>query len=820
MKKAGLLTSIIFFTCYSFADNFGNASLFGANSSAGNNTTSSSSSNDIMVPPIVGASGLSSTAGSTGSATLNLPDNTSKANKLAISSQQATPSKSGVSELQPKAKQISEFQNNVMIRTGKLLPIYGNDLFMTPTSFSPNQNAPVPSNYTIAPGDVITMQTWGAVDSSLSLNVENDGTIFIPKVGTVNVAGVKSGNLDTFLSGKVGKFYRNFSLSSSVGKISSIQVTVAGFANQPGTYNLSSLSTLENAVFAVGGPSNAGSMRNVELRRNGKTITHFDLYSALLNGKSSNVRIVAGDVIYFTSLGDQAAIYDGVKVPGIYEMRANETVKNLVDFAGGYSYDNRGESIVIEQVGANKQINVLNYSLQNGLHQPVSNGAIIHFFTTHNEYAKSIVLIGNVANPTRVAYHPGITVHDIIQNKEMLLTKSYWNSYNFNTYGRDSILTSMGQEKSTFKADKSSDDSSANGDSSLSQQNNTQQGNTQQNDTPQSIFSRKQNLVVAGPIQIPEADINWSYALVVRTNPQNYKVKLIPFNLKLALEGDPKNNVQLQPGDIINVLSSKDVRAPVSTDLMYVFIDGEVNNPGVYQLPPKSTLLDLIKTAGGSTTDSYFYGLELSRASVKQRQMRILNQMLDQLQQTLLAQSSNAALSTATAQGAQTQQVVMQQQQAFLDKMRQVKPNGRVVLNFTSSNITESDLPKITLENGDTVYIPATPTVIDVVGQVYNPATFQYNKGYTVGKYIDLAGTENQFADSSQEYVLRADGTLYSKQQAGWFGSFASQTLNPGDSIIVPQQIQFGGAMQNLLNWTQILSNFGTAAAAITVFKN
>ena len=813
MKKACLLISIIFSISSTFAENYGNNSLFGANNTATGSSTSSSS-NNAMVPPIVGASGLGANT-SNSSVTLSIPGSDNRASKLSTSSQQSADSQNadGISpsgKSQTQAKQISEFQNNVMIRTGKLLPIYGSDLFTTPTSFSPNQNAPVPNNYTIAPGDVITMQTWGAVDSSLSLNVNSDGTIFIPKVGTVNVAGVKSSNLDDFLSNKVGKFYRNFSLSSSVGKISSIQVTVAGFANQPGTYNLSSLSTLENAIFAVGGPSNAGSMRNIELRRNGKTVTHFDLYSTLLHGKSSNVRIVAGDVIYFTPLENQAAIYEGVKVPGIYEMRSNEVVKDLVDFAGGYSYDNRGESIIIEQVGVNKQINVLNYSLQNGLHQQISNGAIIHFFTTHNEYDKSIVLIGNVANPTRVAYHSGIKVHDVIQNKEMLLTKSYWNSYNFNTYGRDSILTSMGQEKSTFQSERSDDSSNSNS------------GNTptQQNSTPQNTFSRQQNLVVAGPIQIPEADINWNYALIVRTNPQNYKVKLIPFNLKLALEGDPKNNIQLQADDIINVLSSKDVRSPVSADLMYVFIDGEVITPGVYQLPPKSTLLDLIKAAGGSTTDSYLYGLELSRTSVKQRQMRTLNQMLDQLQQTLLAQSSNAALSTATAQGAQTQQVVMQQQQAFLDKMRQVKPNGRVVLNFTSSNLTESDLPKITLENGDTVYIPATPTVIDVVGQVYNPATFQYNKHYTVGKYIDLAGTENQFADSSQEYVLRADGTLYSKQQAGWFGSFASQTLNPGDSIIVPQQIQFGGAMQNLLNWTQILSNFGTAAAAITVFKN
>ncbi|TXJ00161.1 MAG: sugar ABC transporter substrate-binding protein, partial [Neisseriales bacterium] len=145
---------------------------------------------------------------------------------------------------------------------------------------------------------------------------------------------------------------------------------------------------------------------------------------------------------------------------------------------------------------------------------------------------------------------------------------------------------------------------------------------------------------------------------------------------------------------------------------------------------------------------------------------------------------------------------------------------GRIVLNLQSASTKVSDLPDFRLENGDTIYIPPIPDTVNVIGQVYNPATFIYKPDYSVGKYINLAGTENQYADTSIEYVLRADGTLYSKQQAGWFGSFAGRTLNPGDVIIVPQQAQIGGTMQNLLNWTQVLSNFGTAAAAITVFKN
>jgi protein involved in polysaccharide export with SLBB domain len=335
----------------------------------------------------------------------------------------------------------------------------------------------------------------------------------------------------------------------------------------------------------------------------------------------------------------------------------------------------------------------------------------------------------------------------------------------------------------------------------------------------QQVFGGGQNLFTAGPVSIPEADINWDYALIVRVDPVNYNTHIIPFNLKKAIAGDIANNIKLKPGDIVNVLSTKDVRKSISSGVVYVFIDGEVNSPGVYELHTGQTLKDVIESAGGASTSAYVFGLELNRDSVRKQQTAALNQMLDQAQQSILAQSASVTNVTSSDQ-AQMQQMAVQQQIALISKMREVKPTGRIVLNLQSASTKVSDLPDFRLENGDTIYIPPIPDTVNVIGQVYNPATFIYKPDYSVGKYINLAGTENQYADTSVEYVLRADGTLYSKQQAGWFGSFAGRTLNPGDVIIVPQEAQIGGAIQNLLNWTQILSNFGTAAAAITVFKN
>jgi SLBB domain./SLBB-domain like (DUF1017). len=282
-----------------------------------------------------------------------------------------------------------------------------------------------------------------------------------------------------------------------------------------------------------------------------------------------------------------------------------------------------------------------------------------------------------------------------------------------------------------------------------------------------------------------------------------------------AIAGNPYANLKLQPGDIINVLSSKDVRNPTRKGIVYVFIDGEVNRPGVYELSPRSTLHDAIKIAGNITQDAYLYGLELDRESVKKRQKAALNQMLDNIQQSLLSQANGSISSALGSEQMGMRKEILAQQQAFIDKMKQVTPTGRIILNISPKNTALTSLPNLTLENGDTIHIPATPSTVDVIGQVYNPATFIYDSKETLDDYLNKAGTANKFADTSSIYVLRANGTLYSKQQSGWFNAFYTQRLYAGDAIIVPQKIDFTTFTKNLMDWTQVLANFGLGIAAI-----
>ncbi|MCC2624741.1 MAG: sugar transporter [Burkholderiales bacterium] len=701
------------------------------------------------------------------------------------------------------------FQNNVAIRSGLLLQNYGYSMFSRPTTFAPASDIPVDANYTLGPGDQVYIQGWGTINVNYTANVANDGTIFIPKVGKISLVGIKASSLDQYLKTKIGQTYRNFSVSATVSKVRSIQVYVTGFALSPGTYQLSALSTLTSAIFAVGGPDNTGSLRRIQVKRNGVVVTDFDMYDVLLRGDTSkDIRILPGDIIYFVPKGHQVAIYDGIKVPDIYEVKKGETVKDVIKFAGGYTFDNARDKVIIEELDQHQGLQVLTYKFDDGLKQQVTNGQIIHFFTSANRYQNSIVLVGNVAQPSRLQYTPGMKIKDVIPSKEALLTKSFWNSYSYNTAGVDNQKSLSGTEKTTGASSK------------LVTNDVNSSSRSGSNDAAPSVFSSGSNLITAGPIRIPDADINWNYATIVRIDQKDYSMHVIPFNLAKAIAGDAANNLALQPGDVISVLSSKDVRISQNYKPVFVFIDGEVASPGVYELKFGQTLPDLINIAGGLTNKAYLFGTELNRDSVRRKQMVVLNQMIDQMQQSLLFQASNATLNITTQTQTQIQSQVLQQQQSLLDKLRQVKPVGRVVLGLKSAKVTFADLPKVVLENSDTVYIPAMPTTVDVLGQAYNPATFMYKSNFTVGDYINMAGTENKFADTSSEFVLRADGSIYSKQQAGWFGRFASRSLNPGDSIIIPQDIQFGSGVQTLLNWTQILANFGIAAAAITVFKN
>jgi len=243
------------------------------------------------------------------------------------------------------------FSEYVATVTGGRLPVFGKNLFFdVPTTFAPVEAQQVNSDYVIGAGDELQILGWGMINIDLNVTVDRSGTIFIPSVGSVKVAGVKYGDLQGYLKKAVSKYYSNFELTASIAQTRAVQVYVVGHAVRPGTYTLNAMSTLLNALFTSGGPDASGSMRNVQLRRSGRTVATFDLYDMLVSGdKSHDTTLRDGDVIFIPEAGPLVALTGNVKVPAIYELNGQSSVGDIVRWAGGIDSAAEGKRVVVER---------------------------------------------------------------------------------------------------------------------------------------------------------------------------------------------------------------------------------------------------------------------------------------------------------------------------------------------------------------------------------------------------------------------------------------------------------------------------------------
>jgi len=326
----------------------------------------------------------------------------------------------------------SPFQQMVEATTGEKLDIYGVSLFRrVPTTFSPVQNVPVGQAYVLGPGDELVVQLSGQINRQMRLTVNREGDIQIPELGAVHVAGLTYGELPGFLNKQIGRIYRNFTLNVSMGALRTIQVFVVGQARRPGSFAVSSLSTLLNALFASGGPLPTGSLRDIQVKRNGETIDHFDLYDLLLRGdKSKDIALVTGDVIFIPYAGPQVAVLGSVNHPAIYELKGQTSVEQALAFAGGESSLASGADVLLERVYEHANRNVETISLDTSKTEMMQGGDILSVRAVMDRFRNAVTLRGNVANPGRYSWKPGMRVSDLIPNRESLVTRDYWRRRN------------------------------------------------------------------------------------------------------------------------------------------------------------------------------------------------------------------------------------------------------------------------------------------------------------------------------------------------------------------------------------------------------
>lgn len=707
----------------------------------------------------------------------------------------AAPAESGVAQpdaAAPEAQRaksnrrtsVSQFQLFVQESTGQMLPMFGSELFDNPGSYAPDASQPAPGDYVLGPGDEIHMQVWGAVEFTGVFNIDRNGQIALPKVGTINLAGVQVRNLEGVLHNHLSRVFTNFSLNANLGRLRSIQVYVVGQAQQPGTYKVSSLSTLVNALFASGGPSATGSMRNIQLKRGGRVVTTLDLYDFIARGdKTRDMPLQSGDVIVIPPAGARIAVTGALDTAAIYELKAGaDTVGDVLALSGGVPALASTSKALLERIAPEQTPprRVQDITLDPaGLKQTLRDGDVLTVLGISPAFGNAVTLQGTVAAPLRYTWFEGMKILDLIPERDALITADY--------YKRKNLLV---------------------------------QSAAAAQDAGGGVASRVRGLA---------DQINWEYAVIERLNRNTLGTELIPFNLgKAVLQRDPTHNLPLQAGDVVTILSQSDLRLPQDRQTRLVRVEGEVAAPGVYQTRPGETLPQLLQRVGGLTPQAYLFGTELHRESVRNRQQENLDILIRRLEAQAQAQSSSVIANLGTDSAAQAQ-LLQQQQQAQLKsqitRLKTMRSNGRMSLELDPKARDLASLPMLPLEDGDHVVVPPTPGFVAAFGSVNNENVFIYKPGKTVGDVVKSAGLTED-AEPDQAFVLRADGTIVARRdRSGFFGSsFESLEMMPGDTLVVPAQVdresRYNFWTRALKDWTQIFSNFGLGVAALKTINS
>ena len=709
-------------------------------------------------------------------------DTSQGANKPADSKGDLSSKKGPTPDVSNDAPIPNAFQTFLLQITGKAVPIYGEELFNRTNPFAALESVPVPTNYILGPGDEITVKIYSpAIDIDQRFIINRDGTISLPKIGPVPIAGTKVNEVEAKLKSYLSRMISDFNVYVTVGQLKGIEIYVVGETRRPGKYVVSSVSTLINALFATGGPSSNGSMRNIQLVRQGQVIGSVDLYQFLRGGNTSkDMNLMTGDVIKIPPVGPQIAMLGSIPNPAIYELAHGEntnTLQSMISYAGNVSIFTSPLQVSIERIDPTREkpLSALAISLDKaGLATSLKGGDIVTFMPIKPAFENAISLRLLGLPSVRIPIKPGATLREVIPNREALLTNLYFLRRFTPPSSGEGNVDDQARIRASARLDQ----------------------------------------------------INWDHALLERINPNDLSPEIISFNLGKAIsEADPKYNVPLQSGDIITIFSQKDIQVPVAKQTRIVRIQGEVKNPGIYQLRAGDTLPMLIDRAGGLSNDAYVYGTEFSRESVREAQKKNITTVIRNLEAQLAFESKNSFVDGGKPEDLQRQQAMLAANRAQLQQKIEVlktnNPNGRLSLELDPN---DAEYPELLLEDGDVVSVPQIPSSVAVIGAVYNESGLLYKEGKRARDYLANAGV-SVTAERDWTFLVRADGSVKAPDTSGWStsGAVFNVVLMPGDIVVVPEKIQrettYTTFMRGLKDWTQVLFQLGLAAAAIKVLQ-
>ncbi|MGI9234481.1 MAG: SLBB domain-containing protein [Woeseiaceae bacterium] len=720
---------------------------------------------------------------------------------------------------------------------------FGYDVFEPRgVSFDAPSSGPVPPDYVLGPGDSVRVQLFGNVNGIYEYEVSRDGILNLPEIGPVTVAGLPFSEFRADLNKRVKEMLIGTQVSVTMGQLRTIRVFVLGDINQPGSYVVSGLATISRALYEGGGISQTGSMRNVQLKRNGKVVSRLDLYDLLLKGDTStNRRLQPGDVIFVPPIGNTIGVSGAVKRPAIYETKGAATIADVIKLAGGLAPAADGQGARIERIDGERTTIGVDLTSSESSRQIIRSGDTLLVPEVLPSLENTVALAGHVFRPGNYQWRVGMRLTDLIGSTEELKP------------GVDTeyILirreTRRGQPIQVL---------SANLGAALKAPTGAHNVRLEASDTvhvfglalgrqrvveplleemklQSTIDAPVREVQISGSVRAPgvyplesamrvsdliRAGGNLSekaYSLEAEltrysSSPggSSRNIEVVKVDLDAVRQGVESADITLREHDYLIVK-----RIPDWDRKWTVTLEGEVRFPGAYRVRQGETLGELLQRAGGLTDAAFAEGAIFLRETLKEQEQ----EQIETLARRLEADIATLSLQASRTGGSET----LTTGRVLLDQLRTTEPVGRLVLDMEEDpDGRYSAAAAVELRDGDKLLVPSQPQVVTVLGETQQNTSHLFRDGLMRDEYIEMSGGLTRRADKKLIYIVRANGAVIAGNRSRWFGRRGSVGIRPGDTIVVPLDTD---RMRPLTFWgnvTQIMYQAAIAVAAVKTFDN
>jgi len=719
----------------------------------------------------------------------------------------------------------------------RALKAFGYDLFERErqrTSFAPSADVPVPVDYVVGPGDTVNIQLFGNQNTEYFLEVSRDGTINFPEIGPVSVSGLSFTEVRNTLNQRVTEQMIGVRASITLGELRSIRVFVLGDVVRPGSYTVSGLARMANALLMSGGVRPIGSLRNVALRRNGATVATLDFYDLLLRGDTrGNARLQPDDVIFVPPLGATVAVDGEVRRPAIYEIKNERSVAELIALAGGMNASANRTGVRLERVVANRGVTVEDIDVSaSGAQTAVRDGDVLRVQRNLEQLESSVRLEGNVFQPGLYHWFRGMRLVDLLSSPELLKPMSDLGYVLIRREAapnvgvdivsanlREAWLQRTGQSNVELEArDTVYVFNLDNGREQYIEPIIRELEAQSSSNAPLPIvrvggqvkapgeYPLERGMLVSDLLRaaggLSEAAYGTDaeltrYAVV---NGEYRETALATVNLAGLLRGDAAADLSLMSYDFLNVKEVSRWRGEES-----ITIRGEVTFPGTYPIRRGETLSSVLMRAGGLTDLAFPEGSVFTREELRVREREQLEVLARRIERDLAAISVSEPNASATISTGQT----------LITQLRSAVATGRLVIRLDDL-VRGTSAADLVLKGGDQLIVPDQQQEVTVLGEVQYATSHVFERGLSREDYIGKSGGLAQRADKKRIYVVRANGEVIAESGNSWFRRGSGAGMRPGDTIVVPLDVD-----QPLPRWsavTQIIYNLAIAAAAVSSF--